>query len=97
MIHISSDAVDLEEGWCCGTNKLTKIIILPSNGQLILKDDKYLLGKTNPRNNEYDILLFASRNIEEVSIPSNIKILSSYSFYNCKNLAKVEIEPNYNL
>ncbi|KAK8867106.1 hypothetical protein M9Y10_010078 [Tritrichomonas musculus] len=43
------------------------------------------------------ILLFANRNIEEISIPSNIKIISSFAFNNCKKLRKVEFPTNSKL
>ena len=89
--------IELEEDWCCETNDLTKITISPLNGQFMIKDDKYLIGKTDPNNEEFDILLFACRDIQEISIPSNIKIISSYAFENCNNLRKVEISPNSNL
>ena len=48
-------------------------------------------------NDEFDILLFASRDIEEISIPSNIKIISSYAFEFCRYLTNVEIPTDSNL
>ena len=47
-IYFPSSLIDLEEGWCFGTEKLTKIITSPSNDQFIFKDNIYLLGKTDP-------------------------------------------------
>ena len=87
----------MKEGWCFETNELAKIIISPSNSQFIFKDDKYLLGKTDPSSDEFDNLLFVIRSIKEISIQSNIKIISSYAFHDCNNLKKVEISPNSNL
>ena len=77
--------------------KLTKIIVSPLNNNFIFKDNKYLLGKTNKDSDEFDILLFGNRNIKEISIPSNIKIISPYAFDHCEKLRKVEIPPNSNL
>ena len=62
-----------------------------------MKDDKYLIGKSDSNNDEFDNLLFVIRDIKEISIPSNIKIISSYAFENCYHLTKVEIETNSNL
>ena len=76
---------------------MTKIIISPSNGQFKFIDDEYLIGKSESSNEEFDTLLFVRRDIKEISIPSNIKIISSYAFDKCKNLTKVEFETNSNL
>ena len=76
---------------------MNKIIISPSNGQFIFKDDKYLLCKTDPNSDEFDNFLFAVPYINEISIPSNIKIISPHAFYNCRHLTKVEISPDSNL
>ena len=48
--------------------KLTKILISPLNDQFIFKDNKYLLGKTNSNSDEFDILLFASYEIDFLQI-----------------------------
>ena len=97
VICFPSSLKELKEGWCCGTKELKKIVISPSNKQFIFKDNKYLLGKSGENHNEFDILLFASRDIKEISIPSNIKIISSYAFENCENLTKIEIPKNSKL
>ena len=71
---------------------MTKITISPSNGQFKYIDDKYLLGKSESNNDEFDNLLIGNRDIKE------IKIISSYdAFYSFKNLTKVLISPNSNL
>ena len=96
-IHFPSSLIELQSGWCFGTDELTKIIISPSNGQLIFQEDKYLLGKTDPNSDEFDNFLYAIRNTKEISIPSNIKIISPFAFYQCYDLTKVEIPTNSNL
>ena len=96
-IHFPASLRELKEGWCCDTFKLTKIIISPLNNRFKYINEKYLLGKINENNNEFDSFLFARRDIEEISIPSNIKVISPYAFYNCSSLTKVEIPTNSNL
>ncbi|KAK8843171.1 hypothetical protein M9Y10_025368 [Tritrichomonas musculus] len=96
-INFPANLIELKENWCNGTEKLTNIIISPLNGQFIFKDEKYLLGKTDPNSDEFDNILFVRRDIEEFSIPSNIKVISSFAFHFCTNLTKVEIDPNSKL
>ena len=44
-IYFPASLRELKEGWCFGADKLTKIIISPSNDQFTFNEDKYLLGK----------------------------------------------------
>ncbi|KAK8834051.1 hypothetical protein M9Y10_031528 [Tritrichomonas musculus] len=83
-IYFPKSLIELKEGWCSGTRNLTRIIISPSNGQFIFKEDKYLIGKSNQNDTEFDKLLFVRRDIKEFSIPRNIKIIGSYSFSESK-------------
>ena len=85
-IYLPANLKELKEDWCDDVKELTKITISPLNGQFILKDDKILLGKSDEKNDEFDILLFACRDVEKYSIPSNIKIISSNAFDYCKKL-----------
>lgn len=90
-LNIPSSLIELKEGWCCGMHHLEKIIISPLNGQFMLKDDKILLGKNVNESDEFDVLLFAFNDIEEINIPSNITKISKYALSSCKKLTKVEI------
>ena len=67
------------------------IIISPINDQFIFNDDKLLLGKTDPKDDEFDMILFASCEINKNYIPSNIKVISTYAFEFCINWREVEI------
>ena len=70
--------------WLTGVKKnftLLLTIISPLNGQFIFKDDKFLLGKSEENNDDFDNLLFVYRDIKKVSITSNIKIISPYGFF----------------
>ena len=44
------------------------------------KKANILIGKSNQNNAEFDKLLFVRRDIKEISIPQNIKIIGSHSF-----------------
>ena len=79
-IYFPSSLKELKEGWCNETKYLKRIIISPSNCQYEFKEDKYLVCKSDSNNDEFDKLLFVRRDIDEFSIPSNIKIISSSAF-----------------
>lgn len=83
----------LKEGWCNKVSQLTEIEISPENELFTFYDDKILISKT-----ETDvILLFASRNVETVLIPSNITRIGEYSFSNCFNLKSLSFSPSSKL
>ena len=89
-IVIPSNLADLKEGWCEKTLNLEKIEV--SNENPIYKSyDKFILGKSSVDKQEYDVLIFAERDIKNATIPSFIKIIGPYAFNFCMNLEKVKI------
>lgn len=55
-------------------------------------DDSHqiIVGKSNPMNEIFDVLIFASHCIEKVVIPPSIKHISSYAFSYCRFLKTIE-------
>ena len=96
-IYFPASLKELKDGWCSDAGCLTQIIISPSNSQFIVKENKYLLGKSDEYKDEFDILSFEYRNIKKITIPSNIKIISSWAFGRCYDLTQVVLLPNSNL
>ena len=96
-IYFPASLHELGEDWCHEMSKLKKIDISPMNDKFIFKDNKYLLGKIDQNDDEFNNLLFVRRDIEEIHLPSNIKIISPNAFENCELLKKVEIPTNSNL
>ena len=91
-IYFPKSLIELKVLGCSDTEKLKRIIISPFNGQFIFKEDKYLIGKCNQNNAEFDKLLFVRRDIKEISIPPKIKIIGSYSFDYSK-IEEISIPP----
>lgn len=89
-IDISSSNVEFNEGWLCDANHLNEIIVSPSNSHFIYKDNQMLLGKTNSFNDNYDVIVFTRRNIKEITIPSNIIVISRYSLAECFYLKSIK-------
>lgn len=79
-ISIPSTVSELKEGWCCDTRNLKKLKINPGNHFFMNVDRKLLIGKSNFKGDEYDILIFVSRDQQSVVIPSFIKRIASHSF-----------------
>lgn len=90
-----SDHIEkLEEGWCMKTEKLNKIIISPHNKNFsyLDKEHKLIAGKSNLNQTDFDVLVFASRDVKTVSIPPNIKYIGEHAFHECKSLQEVNFE-----
>lgn len=87
--------IEFEQGWCARTAELNDIIINPKNEFFAIHENTCLLKKSDILNENYDVLMFAKRKIESVTIPSFVTQISSYSFDQCKLLKKVEFsEPS---
>lgn len=96
-LSIPSSLTQLEDGWCRSLGFLNKISISPKNKSFIYFENSFILGKYWESNKNYDVLIFARRDIESAIIPPFIKHISSYSFAYCRNLTKIEFLPNSQL
>ncbi|KAK8835695.1 hypothetical protein M9Y10_042292 [Tritrichomonas musculus] len=97
-LTIPSSVVSFEERWCDKTFKLTKIKIIENETKNICYyDDKFIIGKSDQKSDNYDLLLFARRDIETANIPSFIKRISPYAFNYCTQLQTVEFSENSSL
>lgn len=94
---IPSKLVELGENWFADTVKLKQININPNNPNFTVYDDKFVLRKSNPQNEIFDVLIFANRDLETAFIPNFIRIIGSYSFGRCENLEKVEFSDDSEL
>lgn len=83
-LDIPASVCDLQEGWCEQTSDLKRVTIMPNNKYYKKFEDKIIIGKSNIQNEEYDILVFAERDIKAVTIPPFIKRIASSAFANSK-------------
>lgn len=96
-LFIPKSLIDLKEGWCNCTKKLTKIEVDPMNPRYYsCFDNKFIIGKSSNNQENYDVLVFYSRNIidDEVMIPEFIEVIGSYAFDNCRKLKRIEFSKN---
>lgn len=61
------------DGLFGNTKKLTKIIVSPKNPRYCCIDEKFIYGKSNIEQLNYDILIFGVRNIESITNPIFVK------------------------
>lgn len=98
-IFIPPKLEKLEDGWCKGASYLFNVKIHPNNKNFIYLDKNHqiIAGKSTENENKFDVLIFASRDVDHFTIPSTIKHISPYSFYECYKLQKIDFEENSQL
>lgn len=89
-IYLPPSVNEIEEGWCNSTPKLTTITVSPENSLYQFYDDKFLLKKSQKDKEEYDVLLFARRDIKQGTIPPFISHICQYCFCDCKGLESIQ-------
>ena len=95
-ISLPSGEIDFKPYWCHETNKLTEIKVPESNDQLKFENG-ILYGKTDKKSDNFDLLIFASRDIEIVNIPSSVKMILTCAFYGCRKIKEFNIPKNSQL
>lgn len=82
-LKIPSSVINFSDEWCKGANQLVDIEVFQSkqnNNNIKCDDCKILFGKTNKESDDFDVLLFAGRDIKTLIIPPSIKIIASFAF-----------------
>ena len=96
-IFIPQNVERLEEGWCADVNNLNHFSVSLKNELFSNYEDKFIVGKTDKNKKEYEEIIFSIRNIEEATIPANIRTINSYSFSCCNNLRTMNFPSNSSL
>lgn len=89
-ISIPSNLIELREGWCKLTLKLTKISVSVDNPFFKVYEEKLLIKKSSLDKENYDELVFCVRNAETVTIPDFIEHICSYAFDGCRSINTIE-------
>lgn len=96
-LHLSSRIKKLGKFWCYFTPELTNITISSNNKHFQVHNRNILLGREAEKNENFDIIYYANRDIERIVIPSTIKRINSCCFQNCKKLKYIDFQPNSEL
>lgn len=81
-LTIPSTVCELKDGWCDKTAHLTNVTVMPNNKfyKNYEYDDSLIVGKSDINSDIFDVLVFASRKIDDVVSPPDIKIISPSAF-----------------
>lgn len=90
-LSIPSSVEELKEGWCKGALNLNRILLSTKNNffSYLPTNKKMIVGKSEPENENYDVLIFACRDINEAIIPPSIKFINSFAFNGCNQLFEI--------
>ncbi|KAK8839721.1 hypothetical protein M9Y10_031426 [Tritrichomonas musculus] len=93
VVHIPSNLKELKEKWCNKSLYLSQCILSNKNknfSYLRNFENQIILGKSDPKKAQYNTIVFASCDLENITIPSSIEYLYPSIFSHCQNLKKVE-------
>lgn len=79
-ILLPNGVYKLEDSWCSNAPKLNEITIMPNNQSFKLIDDNFVVTKSDPKSDIYDVLIFAKKTLKTVTIPSYIKQIGFSAF-----------------
>lgn len=77
---IPPSVIEFESDWLEELTGLNNLVIMPNNPRYKNFNDKLVVGKCDIKNEEFDFLVFVSRDVQSIEIPSNIKIIGPYAF-----------------
>ena len=87
---IPPNVESFQDYWCFEANDIKMIKLMPNCKNFLCCDNKYIIGKSDIKSDNYDTLVFVHRDIEKVTIPSFIKYIGPYAFQLCNNLKSIE-------
>ena len=96
-LQIPPKLTHLGIGWCNCIKNLVEIEVSTKNKHYSYLNNEFLVGKSDPNIDTFDILHFARFDIVNAKIPSQIKELFEYSFDGHKKLKSVEFSEDSNL
>ena len=98
-LFIPQSVEAIENSWCHNEDKLNSVVISPSNKNFSYLDEKHqiIVGKSDTKGDIFDTIIFANRDIQQITIPKHIKYIKTHAFYHCQQLKHFAIENNSEL
>ena len=95
--HIPSKVSEIKKKWLKSSTSKIDISLDPRNENFVSYDNKFILGKSRIDSKVFDALVHVKPGLKEVTIPSFIKVISSYCFNKSNVLNNVHFPPNSQL
>lgn len=89
--------IELEDGWCENAGEFLKVTVSAQNKKFLNFNEDIIISKSDIQSDNYDILIFASRKIEQIEIPPFIKKINPFAFSGCHSLFHVKFPENSEL
>lgn len=97
-IYFSSNVREFKEDWCKLVILLINVSVSPKNHYITYYENNFLLSKSNEKDEKFNNLIFARRNIEETAIiPEFVTRICPHSFSLCSRLKSIQFPPNSQL
>ncbi|KAK8836378.1 hypothetical protein M9Y10_039721 [Tritrichomonas musculus] len=97
-LSIPSSIEKFEDKWCINNDRELEITIIPNGTSNIVYYDKdFILGKSNSKSENFDVIVFASKDVRKVTIPSFITKIGSGCFSGCQKLVTIEFSDDSKL
>ena len=88
-LFIPEHAINLDYCWCASTEYLREVVVHPNNKRFIKYNDELIIGKSSMSDQFYDSIIFCSRDVIEIEIPSFIERIETNAFENCTFFQKI--------
>lgn len=97
-LSIPSNFIEFDQNWCFWISELVDLKVSPSKQNCIcFYENQFLLMKSHPKSDVFDILILVPRNIKNAKVPSFVRKISDLAFASCKELKVVEFSADSKL
>lgn len=86
---IPSNLTFLKEG---SLDNSFQISLMPNNTNFVIYNSDFLLGKSNPEKENFDVIVYYLSDKTNAFIPNFIEVIGPCSFAKCSNLKHIEFE-----
>lgn len=76
---------------------LVEIEVMQNCANFLTVDNKFLFKKSSLESEFFDVFVFCGRNVEEVTIPKNVRVIDRCAFQFCKHMESLMFEPKSSL
>lgn len=96
-LTLPSNVIGFDKYWCSHLKFLNEVKVSKNENEFITFDGDFLYGKSDTKSDNFDVILFARRNIRCAVIPSHVKRIAPLAFNLCHSLVSVDFHDDSKL